>query len=263
MNKCLLATLVCLANILLVSCADEQARVQLGDTNARLSSVEQNLGLLNTKVSNQKVLDILNKLENIQTQLNQLNGEISTLKQNQKNYQTKQEQLNTGFQDQIQAIVASSALAQQNQQKNKIEYDTGSGNTTATDNSEKISSSKTSTVRDRKLLNLALKKLKAHDFNSAIKQLKAIIVNSKDQQILVKANYYLAVSYVANKQYKSAIAISKKFVDANPDDIHAPDALKIIYISQTELGMNKSASATVKSLTKKYPDSDAAKNLGL
>lgn len=85
------------ANIFLTSCADDQARAAIGDTNARLSLLEQNVGLLGTKVSNQRVLDLLNKVDDLQSQLNDLNGEVSTLKQNQQSGLAMQEQINQDY----------------------------------------------------------------------------------------------------------------------------------------------------------------------
>lgn len=116
-------------------------------------------------------------------------------------------------------------------------------------------------TKEQNQLDLALKRLKAHDFSNAIKQFKAIIAAGADQQIVADASYYLAVSYVANKQYKSAMVVAKKFVAENSQHEKSPDALRIIYISQTQLGMANDAAITAKLLVKKYPNSTAAKKL--
>lgn len=234
MNKCLLAILVLSTNLLLTSCADDQARTQLAEMNTRVSSLEQNVNLLGNKVSNQKGLDLLNKLDEQQSQIDQLNGEISTLKQNQQTYQATQEQLNRGLQSQIQQN-ASEAV--------------------------RVNAGNAELTQEQNQLSMALKRLKAHDFNSAIKQFKNIIATARDVQTIAAANYYLAVSYVANKQYKSAIAIAKRFVAENPSNPNTPDALRIMYISQTQLGMDKAAAETADLLKKTYPDSDAAKKI--
>lgn len=244
MKKCLLAVVILSANFLLTSCADDQARAGLADTNIRLSQLEQNVNLLGNKVSNQKVLDLLNKLDEQQSQIAQLNGEVSTLKQNQQTYQATQDQLNRGLQSQIQQN-ASEAIGVK---------------ATDVNNNVDTTSNKDSSY-DRNQLNLALKKLKSRDFNNAIKQFKSIIISSKDTQIVSHASYYLAVSYVANKQYKNAMTVSKKFVADYPDSANAPDALRILYISQTQLGMSQAAADTAATLTKNYPNSDAAKKL--
>ena len=38
----------------LTGCADDQARQQIADTNQRLNQIQQNVGVLDNKVSNQK-----------------------------------------------------------------------------------------------------------------------------------------------------------------------------------------------------------------
>jgi TolA-binding protein len=270
MSKCLLAIVILSANLLLTGCADDQARAQLADTNTRLSLLEQNVGLLGNKVSNQKGLDLLNKLDELQSQVDQLNGIVSTLKQNQQTYQTTQDQINRGLQDQIQPNVTGATPSVATTAKS----DEG-GDSDTVDNADSISNNKNIPQNvsqdkaktqdkakvDKDKLDAALKRLKAHDFNNAIKQFKSIIDTSKDVQVSSTASYYLAVAYVANKQYKNAIAVARKFVTANPDNSNAPDALRIVYISQTELGMTKAAANTANSLLKTYPNSDAAKKL--
>ena len=66
MKKSLLAILGLSANLFLIGCADDQARQQIADTNQRLSQIQQNVGVLDNKVSNQKVLDLLNQINDLQ-----------------------------------------------------------------------------------------------------------------------------------------------------------------------------------------------------
>ena len=266
MNKYLLTILTLSANLLLTGCADDQARVKLAETDARLSALEQKVGQLSAKVSNQSGLDLLNKLDDLQSQIEQLNGETSTLKQNQQNYQATQEQVNRSMQDQIQSNSNGSQTGKHvDNADGEASVATPTNNIAVNSSNDNNinSASNTDTPQDnsQSQLNMALKRLKAHDFDNAIKQFRAIITKTKDHQIMSKANYYLAVAYVATKQYKNAIIIARKVVVSNPDDVNAPDAMRIIYISQTNLGLTKSANITANTLIRKYPNSDAAKKI--
>ena len=106
------------------------------------------------KVSNQKMLDVLNKLDDLQNQIDQLNGNVGTIQHNQQSFQDTQNQVNQGIEQQLQGLgaapIAGVSSAPVGVNKN-------------------VSDSESAQLRE------ALKKIKAHDFNAAIKQLKDLI----------------------------------------------------------------------------------------
>jgi TolA-binding protein len=240
MKKCLLTAIGLSANLFLIGCADDQARTQLADTNMRLTQLEQTVGVLGNKVSNQKILDVLNKLDNLQNQIDQLNGNVGTIQHNQQSFQDTQNQVNQGIEQQLQGLGAAPIAGV---------------SSAPVGVNKSVSDSESAQLRE------ALKKIKAHDFNAAIKQLKDLINASKDPVITANASYYLVVAYAAGGQYKDSIFTARKFVEENPRNKNAPDALFTIYISQQQLGMKKSADNTANLIKKNYPDSSAAKKL--
>jgi TolA-binding protein len=243
MKKNVLATLWLSATFFLIGCADDKARQQIADTNVKLSQIQQNVDVIGTKVSNQKLIDILNKLDDLQNQINELNGGVDTLKYEHKSHVATQEQINQSLQQQTsgQHIVAAG--------------DEGKSETAEAAKS----GSKEGGVNEE--LKNALVNIKKHKFSEANKELKEVIKTSTNPTIVASATYYLAVSYAANKQYKNAIATAKSFIEKNPDNSNAPDALRTIYISQIQLGQKKSAKTTANTLIDKYPDSHAAKKI--
>jgi len=241
MRKSLLTILTLSANLSLIGCADDQARQQIADTNVQLSQLQTSVGLLGNKVSNQKALDILNKLDDLQNQIDQLNGSIATLKHDQQTYQTTQDQLYQSLQQQIQSLQPNSGP-----------------NITKNSSSAIVASS---SDNSNEQLKSALKKVKSHDFPGAINQLKNIIQTSNNPDVVANATYYLAVAYAANGQYKDSIIVVRKFITTNPQSPNAPDALLTAFIAQKQLGMKKSALNTAKLLVKNYPDSSAAKKV--
>ena len=232
-----------LANFLLVSCADDQARTQIADTDARVSQLEQSVGVLGNKVSNQKMLDILNKLDELQSQIDQINGILANVQHNQQIYQDTQNQLNQSMEQQLQSVGAT-----------PIDNGASSSAPVGVVKAKPLSD-------DQTKLNSTLKQIKAHKFSDAIKQLRNLIGTSKDADIVANASYYLTVAYAANGEYKNAMWVGRKFVDTNPKNPNAPDALFTIYVSQQQLGMKKSAINTANQLKKNYPNSSAAKKV--
>lgn len=260
MRMRLLAMLTLSANLLLlVGCADDQARSQLALTNAKISQIQQNVDLLDNKVSNQKLLDILNRLDDLQNQIDQLNGSLDAIKQNQQVFQANQEQINQGVQTQIVAVGGKSvdidAISPNNSSAPVV------ASAAVSQGSVIRNGVATTSVASDKQLAKAVLDLKAHKFTLAIKELRTIIKTSKNQAVVADANYYLAVAYAANGEYRSSIWVAHKFVQANPRNSNAPDALMTMYIAQTQLGMKKSAAKTADWIFKSYPNSSVAKKL--
>ena len=245
MKRSLLAILVLSANLFLIGCADDQARAQLADTNLRLSQMEQTVGVLGNKVSTQKMLDLLNKLDDLQNQIDQLNGNVATLQHDTQTFQNTQSQVNQSIEQQLQSLGGS-----------PISVESGSSSSAPVGAIKPNQSSPNNSQ-----LQIAVKKIKAHDFNGAIKQLRTVISTTQNPVTKANAYYYLSVAYAASGQYKSSIWVARKFIDENPQNANAPDALFTMYISQEQLGMKQSAQKTASQLIKSYPNSSAAKKV--
>lgn len=232
------------ANLFLIGCADDQARAQIAETNARVTQLQGNVGVIDNKISNQKMIDILNKLDDLQSQIDQLNGNVSTISANQKNHQATQEQLYQSIEQRLQAL----------------EQATNGGRAAYSTSSAPVAGASRATAGNNELKS-ALRKIKSHNFPIAIKELKNIISTSNDREVVTSASYYLTISYAANGQYKEAIATGRKFANDYPDNANAPDALRTVYISQNQLNMKQSAAKTANLIMTKYPSSDAAKKI--
>lgn len=104
MKVCLLTSFLLSVNLLSVGCADDRAREQLADTNVQVSQLQQKVKVLNNKVSNQSGLEVVNTLNKLQTDIDQLNGEISNLKSEFHTHQNLQKQSYQGLQQQIDEL---------------------------------------------------------------------------------------------------------------------------------------------------------------
>jgi TolA-binding protein len=237
MKKSLLTILGLSANLFLTGCADDQARQQIADTNQRLNQIQQNVGVLDNKVSNQKMLDLLNQVNDLQSQINQLNGRVTNLEQGQGNAQGDAGQQLQSLDLRVQAL--ESAI----------------GGSPAVVRSAKAPQS---TMNPQ--LQDAIKKIQANNIAPAITELQAIIA-SGDKNSAASARYFLSVAYVANSQYKEAISEANKFIATNSNNKYVPDAMRVVYISQTQLGNTTAANATAKKLIKSFPNSEAAKKV--
>lgn len=238
MKKSLLTILGLSANLFLTGCADDQARQQIADTNQRLNQIQQNVGVLDNKVSNQKMLDLLNQVNDLQSQINQLNGRVTNLEQGQGNAQGDAGQQLQSLDLRVQAL--ESAI--------------GGGSPAVVRGAKAPQSTMNPQLQD------AIKKIQANNIAPAITELQAIIA-SGDKNSAASARYFLSVAYVANSQYKEAISEANKFIATNSNNKYVPDAMRVVYISQTQLGNTTAANATAKKLIKSFPNSEAAKKV--
>lgn len=242
MKKSLLTILGLSANLFLIGCADDQARQQIADTNQRLNQIQQNMGVLDNKLSNQKVLDLLNQISDLQNQINQLNGRVTNLEQGQK---TGQGDANQDLQSlDLRVSALESAI-----------NGTGGARAYTPARATAANNGMNSQLQD------AIKKIQSNNYTGAISELKSIITTSTDKNTAANARYFLSVAYVANAQYKEAIAEANKFIATNANNKYVPDAMRVIYISQMQTGSTTAAKATAKRLIKSYPNSEAAKKV--
>jgi TolA-binding protein len=172
------------------------------------------------------------------TQINQLNGRVSNLEQGQKTGQGDQNQQVQALELRVQALEdAAGGSKAANAAKPTV--------VTSSNNPE---------------LQAAVKKLQNKQIPEAITDLQNI-ANGSDKVAAASANYYLSVAYVANSEYKEAITQANKFIAENPNNKFVPDAMRVVYISQSQLGNTKAANATAKKLIKSFPNSEAAKKV--
>lgn len=244
MKKSLLTILGLSASLSLIGCADDQARQQIADTNQKMNQLQQNIAVIDTKLTNQKVLDLLNQIDSLQTQINQLNGKVANLEQGQKSG-------SGDITQQLQSLdMRLSALENPTAAKNSAlvaNKEAGAPVANSIDSSAELQSS--------------IAKIKSNDLSGAISGLKQVIA-SNDKQSAISARYYLSVAYIANNQYSEAVTEANKFIAlAGSKNKNIPDAMRVVYIAQTQLGQNDKAKATANKLLKSYPNSDAAKKV--
>lgn len=241
----LLAIIGLSASLFLIGCADDQARAQLADTNYRLAQLQKNVGLLDTKVDNQKLIDMINQLDSLQSQINQLNGSLEALRYNVKESQSVQEQLNQSFDARLQALDGTSSVS----------------TTTTKPTPEATATTPHQAIGNSNELQHALVTLKAKDYPKAITQFKNIIATNPNKENIANASYYLGIAYAANGQYKQAITTASKFYQDNPNNKNAPDAMRTIFICQNQMGNSAAAKAMADKLQKMYPKSAASKKV--
>lgn len=217
----------------------EATRYQIDQVNrqasARLTEVE-------SKLSNEKLLEMVTQVENLKAEVAKLRGEVEVANYNLQTTQKRQNDLYNDLDGRLSHLESAGkeAAAQQNASQPASSQPAAADTQTSPDYD--------------KALNL----LRARDFPKAIAALSLYIQQNPNAPQAVDALYWLGVAHTAQRQYDAAIEIHRRFAEQYPDNPKAPDALRNVANCQRDLGQVDIAKATLKRLIKLYPSSSAA-----
>ena len=114
------------------------------------------------------------------------------------------------------------------------------------------------TPLEKQTYELALKEFQDGSASKAENLLNEFINKYPNSPYSPLANYWLANSKYANKDYKASITIAENLIKRYPDHPRTPEALITIANCQIETGKKADARKTLESIVKKYPTSKSA-----
>ncbi|WP_199102697.1 tol-pal system protein YbgF [Aquitalea sp. ASV11] len=204
--------------------------------NARLTEVE-------SKLSNEKLLEMVNQVESLKAEVAKLRGEVEVANYNLQTTQKRQNDLYNDLDGRLSHLESAGKEAAAQQAASQPA------------SSQPAAANDTQTSPDYdKALNL----LRARDFAKATAALSLYIQQNPNAPQAIDALYWLGVAHTAQRQYDAAIEIHRRFAEQYPDNPKAPDALRNVANCQRDLGQVDIAKATLKRLIKLYPSSSAA-----
>jgi len=217
----------------------ENTRQQIVQVNQQASS---RLSQIETKLSNDKLLDMVSQLDELKAQVAKLGGEIEVLNYNLQSTQKRQNDLYADLDGRLGRIEnpATAASTVTPKEPGNASQPAGSSAEASPDFAH------------------ALDLLRNRDFNKAVSALDLYIKQNPNDPQVADATYWLGVAHTALRQYDAAIAIHRKFVEQYPSHPKAPDALRNMANCQRDLDQVDVARTTLKRLIKLYPHSAAA-----
>lgn len=223
----------------------ENTRQQIVQVNQQASS---RLSQIETKLSNDKLLDMVSQLDELKGQVAKLSGEIEVLNYNLQSTQKRQNDLYADLDGRLGRIENPGAAS----------GSPAAATTLAAKAPGNASQPASSSAEASPDFAHALDLLRNRDFNKAVSALDLYIKQNPNDPQVADATYWLGVAHTALRQYDAAIAIHRKFVEQYPSHPKAPDALRNMANCQRDLDQVDVARATLKRLIKLYPHSTAA-----
>lgn len=251
------SALYCLAAVAtLAGCASssdvDDVRRQLAE---RDTASQQRLAQIESKISNEKLLEMVTQVEQLNAEVARLRGELDVQNYNLQTTQKRQNDLYSDLDLRLGKLESGGKA---------------SGKTSAAapaaapaaDNGE--ASGKSADAKADKAdeagqtYDRALTLLRNREFPKAIWLLKTFPDKYPGASQLGDVQYWLGMAYAADHQCKQAVTVHTDFTSKYANHPKVPDAMRNIGNCQRDLGDANAARTTWNKLIKQFPTSDAA-----
>ena len=113
-------------------------------------------------------------------------------------------------------------------------------------------------AREVKAYDAASNLFRRNDFRSAIDAFRAFVKDYPESQLAPNAGYWIGISYANLRDYRNALGAQQEILAKHPQSAKAPDAMLAIAAIQLEQGDTGSARNTLEDIIARYPGSEAA-----
>jgi tol-pal system protein YbgF len=227
--------LVSLVSACAVSPEEDPVQIKLNDIEGRVQRIER-------VVSNQSLLDMAQKLDAAQSDMRSLRGRIEELENGNEALRKQQRELYSDLDKRIAAGASAGAT----------------GVPGAPGVAPPAGASGSAAV-EQAAYTQAFDALKASNYAGAITGFSSFLAAYPNSPIAENAQYWLGEAHYAKGEYDQAAAAFRVVGERWPGSRKSPDALLKLGYSQIELKQVAAARVTLSDVTRKYPDSDAAK----
>jgi tol-pal system protein YbgF len=207
----------------------------------KLKEMDGRVGRIERVVSNQSLLDLAQKVDSLQAENRQLRGRIEELENGSEALRKQQRDLYSDLDKRVGQIGAGSAGAVPG-----AAGTVGGGAGSA----------------DEVLYAQAFDALKTYNYPAAITGFRNYLQTYPQGPRADNAQYWLGEAYYVSKDYPNAAFAFKAVIDQYPTSRKVPDASLKLGFAQFEMKRFGEARTTLTDVTRKFPDSDAARLAG-
>ena len=251
------------------SCAwarDPAPVIEVTGQSGNPGSIEQRLQVIERRLDNQGMADVLNRLANLQQQIQQVVGnmevqahDIDSMKKRQRDLyldiDRRLQQVEKELDDLKAAQQHGGAVAQSPDASGTMSGApiAGGGSATASP-----AGSAVDRQLDREAYQRAFNLLKQGRYSLAIASFKAFLETYPKAEYADNAQYWMGEAYYVQKHYKEAIAEYQKVLDQYPKSNKRPDALLKMGFTYELMNDLPKAKLMLNKVIKDYPDSSVA-----
>ncbi len=241
----------------------EELAQQGKDNEARIARLEES-------IRNIGVVELLRQLEQINTEIARLRGQLEVLANDNQQIQKRQRDFYLDLDSRLKRLEGAGAGA--------AVPDAGtltppaSATPAATPPPGRVaefgpaappratapSTAASDPAREVRAYDAASNLFRRNDFASAIDAFRAFVKDFPQSQLAANAGYWIGISYANLKDYRAALAAQEDVLARFPQSPKAPDALLAIAAIHAEQGDTGSARNTLEDIIARYPTSEAA-----
>lgn len=225
------------------------------------TAAESRISGLEGQLRGQAMLDLLNQIERLNTEISQMKGQMEVMAHELEATQKRQRDLYTDLDGRLRKLeevpvapAAPSAAATPPQQETAAQPP-------ATPPAAEVPAPAASaepqpdTAAETKAYEAAYASYKAGKYSEASSSFKQFLETYPNSKLAPNAYYWMGTAQFSLKDYKAAIATQQKLVKQFPSHDKAADGMYSIANSQIQLSDVDGAKQTLKSLIAKYPSS--------
>lgn len=258
-NKKLITALMMAATLPGVSWAGEAA-----------SPVEQRVDRLERIIQGQGLMNLITRVDQLQNEVQRLNGDNETLRHELKQMQDRQRQMYIDLDERLlkaESAVPATSSAPQTSMDTTTSTDTSTVTNTAattTDSAATMTgtadtSAPVAVENGEAAYQQALQTLRSGQYEQAVQALAAFPEKYPNSIYLPNAYYWQGEAKYVLRDFANAAGLFQIVIDQYPDSTKVPDALLKRGFSEYEMGDQARAVQTLQSVIATYPDSSAAR----
>ena len=218
---------------------------QGNDNEARIAKLEE-------LIRNIGVVELVRSIEQTNTEIARLRGQIEVLANENQQLQKRQRDFYLDIDSRLKRLEGVPAGTQQ-----PAAPVTDAPSATPPPQAQRTPT-KDEQAREMKAYDAASNLFRRNDFKSAIDAFRAFLKDYPDSQLAVNANYWIGISYANLRDYRNALTTQQEILARHPQSAKAPDAMLAIAAIQIEQGDAGSARNTLEDIIARYPGSEAA-----
>lgn len=229
-------------------------------TKSRLEGLEQRLGQLEEVMKGQALVEMSQRVDQLERELRELRGEVDALVQANAALKKQQLDIAADLEQRLAAIEARERAAAE--AAAQAAAPAGQGASTPVEGSVMepgAAAADTGGKSPELRYGEAFDALKAGKYPEAIAGMQEFLTLHPNHPLADNAQYWLGQTYYVTRDYERAIAAFAA-VGVRPTDLaKTPDALLKKGLSEIELKRPDAARATLADLVNRFPNSDAAR----
>jgi len=221
------------------------------NANAADVSVEQRLKLIEQKLDNQNLMQLLNTLQALQREVSELRGDVEVLSFELGKLKKQQKDIYIDLDQRIQQTDKSVAGLQT--------APPVMGVTSIDGGVEGQGAEAQGTLSEQESYQAVLNILKSGRYEEAIQEYQVFLITYPESSFASNAQYWMAEAYYVLKDFQSAVTQFQKVISAYPDSKKVSDAYLKIGFSYYELKEWVNAQSALEKVIADYSSSTAAR----